>query len=117
MYQVAQSDSGLTLTGEFDQYRFGHIQRHDAGGCGKRDQARASREGNANGESCVGITTGAHRVRQQHTVQPAVDNTVTRAQGYAAAIHNKVGQAVLHFHIHRFGVGRCVAEGLHGKIG
>ena len=65
----------------------------------------------------MGVAACAHRVRQQHPVQPGMDNAVARTQGYAAPGHDEVGEAVLGVDIHRLGVGRRVAERLHGQIG
>src|SRR5690606_9867475 len=78
---------------------------------------RTGREGNTNREAGVRVTTGTHGVRQQHAVQPAVDDTVTRTQGNATAGHNKVGQGMLGFNIHWLGVGSGVTERLHGQVG
>src|SRR5690606_32645892 len=74
------------------------------------------REGNAHGETGVGIAASADGVGQQHAVEPAVDNAVAGAQGNAAAVANKVGQGVLGVHVYGFGVGGGVAEGLHHQI-
>ena len=65
----------------------------------------------------MGVAAGADGIGQQHAVEPGVDDTVTRAQGDAAAGHDEVGQGVLGIDIHRLGVGRGVAERLHGQVG
>ena len=64
----------------------------------------------------MGVTARAHRIGQQHAIQPAMDDAVSRPQGDAAARHNKIGQRVLGIDINGFGIGRRMAERLHGEV-
>tara|TARA_Y100001935_G_C17213382_1_gene461302 strand:+ start:689 stop:877 length:189 start_codon:yes stop_codon:yes gene_type:complete len=61
----------------------------------------------------MGIATGAYRIWQQHTIQPAVDDSIPRAKGNAASVFYKVGQSMLRFYIDRLGIRSSVAERLH----
>ena len=114
--QVAQRHTVLHLAFKANQNRLGHVQRHHARGGTKRDQAGACGEADANGEAGVAVTASADCVGQQHAVQPTVDDAVTRTQGHTAAGADEVGQLVVHLHVHRLGVRRCVAEGLHHQV-
>ncbi len=78
--QIAQGDARVQLALEAHQNRFRHIQRHDAGGSGKGNQARARRERDTDREAGVRVAAGADGVRQQHAVEPAVDDAVARTQ-------------------------------------
>ena len=64
----------------------------------------------------MGVPAGADGVRQQHAVEPAVDNPVSGTQGHAAPGHDEVGEGVLGIDVHRLGIGRGVAERLHGQV-
>ena len=103
--------------GKAHQHRFGHVQGHGSDSGSEGHQARASREGDAQGEAGVAIAAGADGVGQQHAVEPAVDDAIARAQGDAAAGANEVGQFGVGFEVHRLGVGGGVAEALHHQIG
>src|SRR5690554_5728358 len=116
VYQVTQGDARLHFALEANQNGFRHIQRHNAGSSGKRDQARTGREGDAHRETGVGVTTGTHGVRQKHAVQPGVDDAVARAQGNTATGADEVRQGVLHFHVNRLGISGSVAERLHHQV-
>ena len=117
MHQVAQGHARLHLALEAHQHRLGHVQRHHAGGRTKGDQARACREGNADGKAGVRVTAGTHGVGQQQAVEPRVDHAVARAQRHAAAAADELGQFAVGLHIDRLGVGRGMAEGLHHHVG
>jgi formylmethanofuran dehydrogenase subunit B len=117
VHQVAQRDAGLHLALEAHQHRFGHVQRHHAGGGAEGHQARAGREADADGEAGVRVAAGAHGVGQQQAVEPAVDHAVARAQRDAAAVADEGGQLAVGLHVHRLGVGGGVAEGLHHQVG
>jgi len=80
MYQITQGDSWLHLALKAHKHRLWHIERHNTGCCGKGHKARTRWEGNTQRESCVRVTARANRVRQQHTVQPAVNDAVTRTK-------------------------------------
>src|SRR5690606_41977300 len=99
------------------QYRLRHVQRHDAGGRGEGNQAGAGREGNAHRETGVGVTTGTDGVGQQHAVQPAVDDAVTRTQRDTTTDVDEVGQGVVGVDVDRLRIGRSVAARLHDQIG
>src|SRR5690554_3564763 len=116
VYQVTQGDARLHFAFEANQNGFRHIQRHNTGGCSKRYQARTGREGDAHRETGVGVTTGTHGVRQQHAVQPGVDDAVARTQGNTAAGADKVRQGVLHFNVNRLRISGSVTEGLHHQV-
>src|SRR5690606_34683437 len=60
--QVTQGDAGLQLALEAHQYRFRHIERHDAGGRSKGHQTRTCGEADADGEAGVRVATGTDRV-------------------------------------------------------
>ncbi|MNW97439.1 hypothetical protein D3C86_268830 [compost metagenome] len=115
--QVTQGDAWLQFAFEANQDRLRHVQRHDAGGCGERNQAGTGRERDADRETGVGVTTGTDGVWQQHAVQPRVDDAVARTQGNAAAGHDEVRQGVVGGHVDRLWISRGVAEGLHHQIG
>ncbi|CAJ1827590.1 hypothetical protein LMCDFJHI_02070 [Aeromonas salmonicida] len=117
MNQVTQGDARLQLALEAHQHGFRHVQRHHAGRGGKGHQTGARREGDADGETGVGVTTGTYGIRQQHAVQPGVDDAITRTQAHTTAIHDEVRQSVVSLHVDGLGIGGCVAEGLHGQIG
>ncbi|KPY53304.1 Multidrug resistance protein AcrA/AcrE family [Pseudomonas syringae pv. solidagae] len=115
--QVAQGDARLHLALEANQDRFRHVQRHDARCSSERHQAGTGREGDTDREAGVRVATGADGVRQQHAVQPAVDDAVARTQGNAAAGHDEVRQRVVRLDVDRLRIGRGVAERLHDQIG
>ena len=116
MDQVTQGDTRLHFALEAHQHRLGHIQWHDTGCCGEGHQARPGGEGNPHGEAGVGVAAGADGVWQQHAVEPAVDDPVPGTQGHAAPGHDEVGECVLGIDVHRLGIGRSVAERLHGQV-
>src|SRR5471032_2446549 len=115
--QVAQGNARLHFAFEAHQDRFRHVQRHYAGGSSEGDQTGTGREGNPHRETGVRVTTSTDGVRQQHTVQPAVDDAVARTQGNAAAGHDEIRQGVVRGDVDRFWVRSGVAEGLHDQIG
>ena len=65
----------------------------------------------------MAVATGAHRVGQQHPVEPAVDDPVAGAKGDAAALSEEVGQILLRLQVHRLGIGGGMAEALHHQVG
>src|SRR5690606_221508 len=95
MNQVTQGDAWLQFALEAHQYRLRHVQRHHAGGSGEGDQTGTGREGDTHREAGVRVATGTDGIRQQHAVQPAVDDAVARTQGYTAAGHDEVRQGVV----------------------
>ena len=115
--EVAQGDARLHFALETDEYRFRHVERHDAGGGGEGDEARACRKGNTDGETGMRVAAGADGVRQQHAIHPAMDDAVSGTQGNAAPGLEKTRQRVLGLDIHRLGIGRRMAEGLHHQVG
>ena len=115
--QIPQGDAGLQLALEAHQHRFRHIQRHDPGGGRERDQPGTRREGDAERETGMRIRARADRVRQQHAVQPGMNNAIARAQGDAAAGLDKVRQGVVGVDIHGLRIGRRMTERLHHQIG
>src|SRR5690606_11515724 len=80
-------------------------------------QTGTGREGDADREAGVGVTAGTDGVRQQHAVQPAVDDAVARTQGHAATVHDEVGQGVVGLDVDGLRIGGGVAEGLHHQVG
>eukprot|EP00906_Rhabdomonas_costata_P002448 RCo003891 len=110
MYQITQGDTWLQFAFEAYQYRFRHIQRHHTGRGGKRYQTRTSRERNTDRETGMRVTTSTHGIRQQHTVQPAMDNTITRTQCNTATVHDEVRQRVVRLDINRLRISRSVTE-------
>src|SRR5690606_38010259 len=114
--QIAQCDTRLHFAFKTNQNRLRHIQRHNAGSGGERHQTRTGREGNAQRETGVRVTTGTHGIRQQHTVQPGVDDAVARAQRHTATGADEVGQSVLHLNVNRLRIRRGVTERLHHQI-
>src|SRR5471030_3183567 len=115
--QITQGDARLHFAFEAHQDRFRHVQWHDASGCGERDQTGTGRERDAHRETGMGVATGADGVRQQHAVQPAVDDAVAWTQRYTATGHDEVRQGVVGGHVDRLRVSRGVAERLHHQIG
>jgi hypothetical protein len=93
VHQVAQRHARLHLALEAHQHRFGHVQRHHAGGGAEGHQARAGREADADREARVAVAAGAHGVGQQQAVEPAVDHAVARAQRHAAAVADEGGSS------------------------
>jgi hypothetical protein len=75
----------LHLALEANQHGFRHVERHDAGGGGKGNQTGTGREGDADREAGVRVTTGTDGIRQQQAVQPGVNDAIARAQRNAAA--------------------------------
>ena len=114
--QIAQRHAVLHLAFEAHQNTLRHVQRHDACGRAKRDQARACGEADADGEAGVAVAARAHRVGQQHAVEPTVDDAVAGSQRYTTACADEIGQLVVHLHIDRLRVGRCVAKRLHHQV-
>src|SRR5690606_22035280 len=90
MHQVTQGDARLALALEAHQYGFRHVQRHNASRGSKGNETRAGREGNAQRETRVRVAAGADGVRQQHAVQPGVDDAVARTQRNTATVHDEV---------------------------
>src|SRR5690606_28053300 len=116
MDQVTQGDTRLHFALEAHQHRFRHIQRHDASGSSEGDQTGTGREGDAHREAGVRVATGADGVGQQHAVQPAVDDAVTRTQRNTTTVVDEVGQGVVGVDVDRLRIGRGVAERLHNQI-
>ena len=116
MHQVAQGHARLHLAFEAHQDALRHIQRHHACSSSKRHQARACRERNTNGETCVAIATGTHGVRQQHAVEPRVDDAVAWLQTDTTTVADEVRQLVVHLHVHGLGISSGVAERLHHQV-
>ena len=112
--EVPESNTRLHFSFEPDQNRFRHVQRHDPRRGSKGNEAGARGKRDPYGEAGVGIAAGAYGVRQQHTIEPAVDDAVAGSQRDAPAGHDEIGQRVLSINVDRLGVGRSVAEGLHG---
>ncbi len=65
----------------------------------------------------MGVAAGAYSVGQQHAIEPAVNNAVTRPQRYATPVHNEVWEVVLSIDVYRFWISRGVTERLHDQIG
>ncbi|MNE30997.1 hypothetical protein D3C80_1245410 [compost metagenome] len=65
----------------------------------------------------MGVTAGTDSIRQQHAVQPRVDNTIARTQRDAATVHDEVRQRVVRGHINRFWIRSRMTERLHNQIG
>jgi hypothetical protein len=55
-------------------------------------------------------------IRQEHAVEPAMDDAIARSQRDAAAVLNEIGQRVLGFDIHGLRIWRSVTEALHHQI-
>ena len=62
------------------------------------------------------ITTGTNSIRQQHAIQPAVNNAVAGTQRNATAIHNEIRQAMLGVNIDWFRISGSMAKRLHHQI-
>jgi len=116
VYQVTQGDARLHFAFEANQNRLRHVQWHNASGCCERYQTGTGRERNAHWETSVGVAASADGIRQQHTVQPAVDDAVARTQGYTATGHDEVRQGVVGGHVDRLWISRGMAERLHYQI-
>ena len=117
VHQIAQGNARLHFAFEAHQHGFRHVQRHHAGRCGKRHQTGTRREGDPDWETGMGVTAGTDGIRQQHAVQPGVDNAVARTQGDTATVHNEIRQRVVRGYVNRLRIRRGVAEGLHHQIG
>src|SRR5690606_39311525 len=103
--QVTQGDARTHFALEAHQYRLRHVQRHDTGGCGEGNQTGTGREGDAHREAGVRVATGTDGVGQQHAVQPAVDDAVTRTQRNATTVVDEVGQGVVGVDVDRLRIG------------
>ena len=114
--QITQCDASLHLSFETHQYTLGHVKRHHAGSSTEGHQTGPCRETDADRKAGVAIAAGSYRIRQQHAVQPAVDDAVTRAQGNTTARTHEFGQFVMHLHIHRLRVSSSMAKRLHDQI-
>ena len=55
------------------------------------------------GKAGVGVTTGTDGIRQQHAVQPAVDDAVAWAQGHATTGADEIRQGVVGVDVDGFG--------------
>ena len=108
--QVPQRDAGLDGAAEADEHRFGHVQGHGPGGRGEGHQPRAGGEGDAQREAGVGVASGADLVREEHPVQPAVDDAVPGPEGDAAPVGHEPGERPLGLDVDGLRVGRRVAE-------
>mmetsp|Transcript_22464 Transcript_22464/g.56775 ORF Transcript_22464/g.56775 Transcript_22464/m.56775 type:complete len:212 (+) Transcript_22464:2214-2849(+) len=117
VHEIPQRDPRLQGTVEPHQHRLRHVQRHHAGGGRERHESRARREGNTQREPRVGVSARAHLVGQEHAVQPAVNNPVTRPERDAAAVMHEVRECVVRDDVDRFWVGGRVAEALHHEVG
>ena len=58
------------------------------------------------------VTASADGVRQEHAVEPRVNDAIARAERDAAAVADEVRQRRMRYNVHRLGVSRSVAEGL-----
>ena len=114
---IAKGDSRLQRAAEAHQHRLGHVQRHGADGRGEGHEAGSSGEGDAQWEAGMAVSAGAHRVGQQHAVEPAVDDSVSGAQGHSAPLREEIGKVLLGLQINGLGVSRGVAEALHHEVG
>ena len=64
----------------------------------------------------MGVGTGTKGIGQYHTVQPGMNNSVTRFQGNTSPALTKVGQASVHLNIGRLRIGRGMTKALHQEI-
>lgn len=62
------------------------------------------------------VTTGTDGIRQQHAVQPRVNNTIARTQRDAATVHDEVRQRVVRGHVNRLRIGGGMTERLHHQV-
>mmetsp|Transcript_7216 Transcript_7216/g.16158 ORF Transcript_7216/g.16158 Transcript_7216/m.16158 type:complete len:340 (-) Transcript_7216:782-1801(-) len=116
VHQVTQGDPGLHAPGEAHEDRLRHVERHDTGGSRERDEARTGRKRNPDRETRVRIAPGAHGIGKQHPVEPRMDNSVTRAERYATAVHDEIGERVVCGHVDRLRVSCSVTERLHHEV-
>mmetsp|Transcript_51040 Transcript_51040/g.111822 ORF Transcript_51040/g.111822 Transcript_51040/m.111822 type:complete len:276 (-) Transcript_51040:1476-2303(-) len=110
MHKITQCDARLHFARKLHQDGLRHVQRHDASGRGKRHQTRSSWERNPKREPGVRISPGAHRIRNQHSVQPRVNNPVTRTERNAPSVVEKLGQSLVGLHVNWLRIGSGVAE-------
>ena len=89
--QVPERDAGLWCAAEADQHRFGHVQRHRPERRGEGHQPRTGRERDAQREPGMGVAPGADLVREEHPVQPAVDDAVAGPEGNASTVDHEPG--------------------------
>mmetsp|Transcript_11714 Transcript_11714/g.41380 ORF Transcript_11714/g.41380 Transcript_11714/m.41380 type:complete len:425 (-) Transcript_11714:957-2231(-) len=115
--EVAQRDARLHGAREAHEDGFRHVQGHDA--CRRRecDEARPRREGDANGEARVRVAARAHRVGQEHAVEPRVDDAIAGPERDSAARADEVRQRRVRHHVDGLGVRGRVAERLHDEVG
>ena len=114
--QIPQRDTGLHVPLEPHQHTLGHVEWHHAGSGTKRDQTGTGRETDANGKTGMAVTARSYSIRQQHAIQPAVDDAVTWAQGNTAACTHEFRQFVMHLDIHRLRVGGRMTKRLHDQV-
>mmetsp|Transcript_4487 Transcript_4487/g.9608 ORF Transcript_4487/g.9608 Transcript_4487/m.9608 type:complete len:582 (-) Transcript_4487:123-1868(-) len=94
----------------------GHAERHGTSGGSEGNETTSGREGDTDGETSVGVTTSTNGVREEHAVEPGVDDTVTRAEGDTTTVADEVREGVVGHDVNRLRVGGGVAEGLHDKV-
>ena len=76
IHQISQGNARLHLARKAYQHRFGHIQGHNSGCCGKRHEPRPGRKRDSNRKARMRVAAGAYGIGQQHAVQPGVNNAV-----------------------------------------
>ena len=64
-------------------------------------------------ETGMRIAAGPYGIREKQAVQPAVDNTVTRAQCHTGTLGNERRKIFVHLDVSRLGISSRMAEGLH----
>mmetsp|Transcript_5991 Transcript_5991/g.15458 ORF Transcript_5991/g.15458 Transcript_5991/m.15458 type:complete len:307 (+) Transcript_5991:1025-1945(+) len=117
MHEVAQRDARLHSARESHEHALRHVERHHPGGGGECDKARSGGERDADGKARVTVAARADGVRQQHAVQPRVNDAIAGTQRHAAAIADEIGKRVVRHDVNRLGVRRRVAERLHDEVG
>ena len=115
--QIAQGDAGLQGAAEAHQHRFRHVQRHDAGGRGEReDQAEPSGNEMPTGkrvcESPPVPTVSGSSMRFSH-------EWITPSPGRSAMPPRLLmnSGSVVGLDVHRLRIGGGVAERLHDQVG
>src|SRR5690606_13583623 len=80
VHHVAQSDARMHLSLKTYEYAFGHVEGNHTERTRKRHQARPSGEGNPERKASMAVSTCADFIREQHTIEPTVDDAISRPE-------------------------------------
>mmetsp|Transcript_29675 Transcript_29675/g.45391 ORF Transcript_29675/g.45391 Transcript_29675/m.45391 type:complete len:248 (-) Transcript_29675:1151-1894(-) len=64
----------------------------------------------------MGVSSSSNGIRNKHTIQPRVNNSITGTEGYSSTGTDKVWESVVSYNINWLGVCCCMAETLHNQV-